>query len=247
MAFSPASTYHPGSNRMERPFLLSFPTPQGWTHFQEAFSLYRMTNQRFIRMRDQNSLFILAYFSPVSRSCFSARRVKKVSAEPCSCCSASKQQQIWKKEKMGQLQVRAWGQPAAVLVQEFAHKGLAQPLPMGYTHCQLGRKGTTTGNQNGEKTVLLYCLIGSQEVKLAPGHTTNILWPSSAVMQWGNESMKGKGRRGTGSKLFFANHINARSFAHFSVFWSKKSPVLSQGSGWLCWESVCQSHALGSK
>lgn len=29
------------------------------------------------------------------------------------------------------------------------------------------------GNQHGEKMVPLYCLIGSQEAKLAPGHTTS--------------------------------------------------------------------------
>lgn len=58
-------------------------------------------------------------------------------------------------------------------VGKLAFKGLTQPLLVKYTHCQPNGKDTTTVTQHGEKMVLLYRLIGSQEVKLAPGHITS--------------------------------------------------------------------------
>lgn len=69
-----------------------------------------------------------------------------------------------------------------------------------------------TGNQQGEKTVLLYCLIGSQEVKLAPGHTTNIQTSYDHVLRSSSGGMRAvKAMAGrNGKQTFFANHINSK-------------------------------------
>lgn len=113
-----------------------------------------------------------AFPSPANGSCFRSLRVENASAESHPCCNASKQPWIWKQHKRGKLQVKARREQAAIR----RRVGFQRPDPAltSKIHSLPGeRQRHNASNPAWEKMVLLYHLIGSQEVKLAPGHTTS--------------------------------------------------------------------------